>query len=111
MLLFRKLYYFKVLRTISAGDVGNDLKLCSISVLNHVCANDKQNLMNIRLIELTGEANCRFDFYSIDLESYKALYYGSREGTSDFRPRTSDFRFRTSDFRFRTSDFVLVYYC
>ena len=34
-----------------------------------------------------------------------AYYYGSREGTSDFRLQTSDFRLRTSDFRLQTSDF------
>ena len=44
-----------MLRTISTGNVCNDLELCSIPVLNHVCANDKQNLMNVRLIRANLE--------------------------------------------------------
>jgi hypothetical protein len=35
------------------------------------------------------------------------VFYGSREGTSDFRLQTSDFRLQTSDFRLQTSDFRL----
>jgi hypothetical protein len=35
------------------------------------------------------------------------IFYGSREGTSDFRLRTSDFRLQASDFRLQTSDFRL----
>ena len=43
--------------------------------MNHVCANDKQNLMNIGLIELTAVVYCHFEFtQSMLIEGYKAQY-------------------------------------